>query len=92
MSTHHKQTALRYLDNMGMETDLHASALVHAQLETAAQIERLADAADRIAEEVKTAGGSLGDFLGQAFPAILAMIGSGGLSFGVKRPFDPSGN
>jgi len=45
MTTHHAQTALRYLD--GYTPRSEDVAFVHAQLETAEQLERLANMAER---------------------------------------------
>ena len=49
VTTHHAQTAMRYLDEIdNHKYDLEGtSALVHAQLETAEQLERLANMAER---------------------------------------------
>lgn len=53
MSTHHKQTALRYLDQTLTDG---GKAIVHAQLETAAQIERVADTLQDIMRTIAEIG------------------------------------
>lgn len=73
MPTHHAQTALRYLEKATNEPviapEALGTALVHAQLETAAQIERLADGMEAVKKD-----------LDNTFDAVVQWIMSGGIA------------
>lgn len=75
MSTHHKATALRYLDHEEPRT-----ALVHAELETAAQIERMADGLEAIKKTLDEIGAMA-----------IVFLQNGGMQ-AMFKPFNPEDN
>ena len=85
MSTHHATTALRYLEDVprGAVYDEGIHSLVYAQLEIAAQIERMADGAEAIAEGIR-------DFarFAESFLTNLPL----NAIFSVVKQFDPNQN
>jgi hypothetical protein len=62
MPTHHTQTALRYAETLSPH---HGDcAIMHAQLETAAQIERIADTVERIGTDISNLAEKVGRDVG----------------------------
>lgn len=71
MSTHHKATALRYADQTG---SAEANAAIHAELETAAQIERIADQLDACARILSQCAILVEQTVTEGVPSLLGFV------------------
>lgn len=91
MTTHNAQTALRMLEEIKTSPERYAaaSALVHAELETAAQIERIADIAQSLKNVIDGGIAGLEELL--KLPLVAGMVNTG-MEKLLKPPFDPNAN